>query len=101
MEDKEGKIKSILIRIFEIKLEKQDIVRNQQYEKVAQLRDMERQLERTIYCLLYGTDDSYDYRKYDDALVIYFKENFNVDYYKSIDSYRQVIRMIKLDELGI
>ena len=50
-----------LTRIYEIKEEKNSVVRNQQYEKAAKLKDEERTLERKAYCILFDTtDDSYE-----------------------------------------
>lgn len=90
-----------LTRIYEIKEEKNSVVRSQQYEKAAKLRDEERTLERKAYCILFDTtDDSYDWAKYEDGIIKYLKENYDIDYH-SINSLKQMMRIIKLDDLGI
>lgn len=94
-------LNKMLIQLYEIKKQKNDVVRNQQYEKAAKLRDIERNLEREAYCLLFNsTDDSYDWKKYEEGIVKYFKDNYDIDYH-SINSLAQINRIIKLDELGI
>lgn len=90
-----------LTRLYEIKEEKSVVVRNQQYEKAAKLRDEERTLERKAYCILFDTtDDSYDWKKYEDGVRKYLKDNYDIEY-SSINSFKQMMRIIKLDDLGI
>ena len=94
-------LNKILIQIYEIKKQKNDVVRNQQYEKAAKLRDIERNLEREAYCLLFNsTDDSYDWKKYEEGITKYLKDNYDIEY-NSVNSFTQINRIIKLDELGI
>lgn len=90
-----------LTRLYEIKEEKSVVVRSQQYEKAAKLRDEEKNLSRKAYCILFDTtDDSYDWNKYDDGIRKYLKENYNIEY-DSIESFKQMVRIMKLNDLGI
>lgn len=96
-----SELSKMLIQLYEIKKQKNDVVRNQQYEKAAKLRDIKRNLEREAYCLLFNsTDDSYDWNKYDDGIRKYLKENYNIEY-DSIESFKQMVRIMKLNDLGI
>lgn len=91
----------LLIEIFNIKEQKNFVVRSQQYEKAAMLRDSERTLERKIFAILYG-DEDYDTKKYEVAINKYLKDKYDIDYdYKDYGSVRQIIREFKLKDLGI
>lgn len=93
----------LIIKVCEIKEQKNTIVRDQQYEKAAALRDIERNTEKKIYYILYdvnGDDSGYDWKKYEFGINKYLKDEYNIDY-KSVGSYKQILRTIKLKELGI
>ena len=66
-----SKLESLLIEIFEVKEEKNIVIKSQQYERAAHLRDRERILERDFYILLNGEDSKYDWKKYEDCVDKY------------------------------
>jgi len=95
-------IDTLLIENFELKLKKHEVVKNQQYEKAARLRDSEKYIERKVWELLSGKSvDEYDYKEYDKMISSYLKERYNIDFIESPSSYRQLVRDIKLKSIGI
>lgn len=91
----------ILNKIFELKKEKSKFIFIQSYEKAAQIRDKERDLERKLLALEGIRVKDMDELYY--QMRSYFNKNFEIDYsinYKE-DIHKQFIRQMKLNELGI
>jgi hypothetical protein len=94
------KINNLICELFDIKYEKVIVVKKQQYENAARLRDVERIVESKLYTLIFPNKD-YDWSKLKEWLVTYLKENYNIDYSNDIHNLKETIREIKLKQLGI
>ena len=91
----------LLYQIFEIKKEKSKWISIQSYEKAAQSRDLERDLERKLLAL-----EGVHVSNVDELLQqmeFYFKKYLGIDYSLNYNEgvHKQFIRQMKLNELGI
>lgn len=91
----------LLYQIFEVKKEKSKWISIQSYEKAAQSRDKERDLERKLLALEGVRVTSVV--ELSQQMCFYFKKYFGIDYSLNYneDIHKQFIRQLKLKELGI
>ncbi len=97
-----NEIDNLLCDLFEIRNSKHSVIKKQKYEKAAELRDSERQLEVKIYKILYS-EELYDWEKLSEGISKYCFDTYGFIYdNKDYDSnFRETIREIKLKQLGI
>jgi uncharacterized protein YfkK (UPF0435 family) len=94
-------LNNLFFELSDIKFSKLKVINSQKYEKAAELRDSERNIERKIYSIIYG-NDIYDSKKLSDGLNDYCLKNFGFTYESlNQENIRQKIREIKLKQLGI
>ena len=94
-------IDGLILEMLEIKQQKNIVVQKQQYENAANLRDKERDIEKNIFSMVFP-DEEHDYVSFGTWLRSYLLERFGIEYnYDSVQLIRQIMRQIKLDELGI
>lgn len=94
------KINNLIINLYDVKGEKNTVIRKQMYEKAAFLRDREREIERNLYSMIFG-GDIYNQVNLDNWLKTYLKEYYNIEHDSDITTFRETIREIKLKQLGI
>jgi hypothetical protein len=96
----------LILELIEVKYEKSQCARNQEYEKAAHLRDTEKTLEKKIYHLITKTetDNIYITRVYMETIDNYIIENYGINYpniWINLDEAKAFIRELKLKIMGI
>ena len=96
----------LILELIEVKYEKSQCARNQEYEKAAHLRDTEKSLEKKIYHIIAGNeiDKHYMPRIYQETIDNYITENYGVNYpntWINTDDAKSIIRELKLKIMGI
>jgi len=89
----------LILEVFDITLKKLTHIKLQQYEKAANLRDLERDLEVSIYEKLTG-GSKYSSSSYVSVMNEYCMKEYGFGY-KEPESLIQLKRHIKLKNLGI
>jgi len=97
---------NLILELIEVKYEKSQCARNQEYEKAAHLRDTEKTLEKKIYHLITKTetDNIYITRVYMETIDNYIIENYGINYpniWINLDEAKAFIRDLKLKIMGI
>jgi hypothetical protein len=97
---------NLILELIEVKYEKSQCARNQEYEKAAHLRDTEKTLEKKIYHLITKTetDNIYITRVYMETIDNYVIEKYGFDYpniWINLDEAKAFIRDLKLKIMGI
>jgi hypothetical protein len=97
---------NLILELIEVKYEKSQCARNQEYEKAAHLRDTEKTLEKKIYHLITKTetDNIYITRVYMETIDNYVIEKYGFDYpniWINLDDAKAFIRELKLKIMGI
>lgn len=95
------KLNNLICELFDIKFEKNEVVKSQHYEKAAELRDKERGIERKLFPLIFPSNQLYDWEKLKNWIRIYLKDNYDIDYEDNNGNLKETIREIKLKQLGI
>ena len=96
------KINNLIFELFDIKYEKGLVVKKQQYENAARLRDDERKVEDKLYSVIFPKNSDYNRIDLEEWLTIYLKDNYNIVYDRyAIENLKLTIREIKLKQLGI
>lgn len=95
---------NLLCQLFELKEKKTGYIRNQKYDKAADARDMEREIEKKIL-VINGVNldgawstvvDGKIYRKLDEL----FLDRWNIHYTGNYTfEYKQLLRQIKLQQI--
>ena len=98
-------IDEIISNLFITVKAKRSVIRSQQYEKAAQLRDNEKVLEDKLYKKIFGDPNvlpGYTGTRTEN-LEKYFLENYNTEYSKLFEeeTFKQVKREMTLRKLGI
>lgn len=96
----------LILKLIEVKYEKSQCARNQEYEKAAHLRDTEKTLEKEIYHRITETekDKHYTTKVYMETIDNYIIENYGFDYpniWINLDDAKAFIRELKLKIMGI
>ena len=94
------KINNLIINLYDVKAEKNSIIKKQMYERAAFLRDEERTIERNLYSMIFG-GEIFKQVNLDNWLKTYLKEYYNIEHDSDITNFRETIREIKLKQLGI
>jgi hypothetical protein len=94
------KINNLIINLYDVKAEKNSVIKKQMYEKASFLRDEERTIERNLYSMIFS-GKVFNQIDLDNWLKSYLKEYYNIDYDSDISNFRETIREIKLKQLGI
>jgi hypothetical protein len=97
---------NLILELIEVKYEKSQCARNQEYEKAAHLRDTEKILEKKIYHIISGNeiDKHYTTKVYQETIDNYVIENYGVNYpsvWINTDDAKSIIRELKLKIMGI
>jgi hypothetical protein len=97
---------NLILELIEVKYEKSQCARNQEYEKAAHLRDTEKTLEKRIYHIITKskTDKHYTTKTYQEIINNYVIEKYGFDYpniWINLDEAKAFIRDLKLKILGI
>ena len=97
---------NLILELIQVKYEKSQCARNQEYEKAAHLRDTEKTLEKKIYHLITKTetDNIYITRVYMETIDNYVIEKYGFDYpniWINLDDAKAFIRELKLKIMGI
>ena len=97
---------NLILELIEVKYEKSQCARNQEYEKAAHLRDTEKTLEKKIYHIISGNeiDKHYTTKVYMETIDNYIIENYGFDYpniWINLDDAKAFIRELKLKIMGI
>ena len=97
---------NLILELIEVKYEKSQCARNQEYEKAAHLRDTEKNLEKKIYHIISGNeiDKHYTLKVYMETIDNYIIENYGFDYpniWINLDDAKAFIRELKLKIMGI
>ena len=82
------KINNLIINLYDVKAEKNSVIKKQMYEKASFLRDEERTIERNLYSMIFS-GKVFNQIDLDNWLKTYLKEYYNIDYdsiYKKVDS---------------
>jgi hypothetical protein len=93
-------INNLMFEFFDIKYQKSLVIKKQQYEKAAMLRDSERKVGGKLFDAIF-TKQPHDWKLLDEWLNIHLKDNYGLDYNDDIDNLKLTIREIKLKQLGI
>jgi len=96
----------LILELIQVKYEKSQCARSQEYEKAAHLRDTEKNLEKKIYHRITKTetDNIYITRVYIETIDNYIIEKYGFDYpniWINLDDAKTFIRELKLKILGI
>ena len=97
---------NLILELIEVKYEKSQCARNQEYEKAAHLRDTEKTLEKKIYHIISGNeiDKYYTTKVYQETIDNYVIEKYGFDYpniWINLDEAKAFIRELKLKIVGI
>ena len=97
---------NLILELIEVKYEKSQCARNQEYEKAAHLRDTEKNLEKKIYHIISGNeiDKHYTTKVYQETIDNYVIEKYGFDYpniWINLDEAKAFIRELKLKIVGI
>jgi len=96
------KINNLIFELFDIKYAKSLVVKKQQYENAAKLRDDERKVEDKLFLVIFPQAQDYDRSSLEEWLTIYLKDNYGIVYDRhTSESLKGTIREIKLKQLGI
>jgi hypothetical protein len=96
----------LILELIEVKYEKSQCARNQEYEKAAHLRDTEKTLEKKIYHLITKTETDNIYITIGcmETIDNYVIEKYGFDYpniWINLDDAKAFIRELKLKIMGI
>ena len=97
---------NLILELIEVKYEKSQCARNQEYEKAAHLRDTEKILEKKIYHIISCNeiDKHYTTKVYQETIDNYVIEKYGFDYpniWINLDEAKAFIRELKLKIVGI
>lgn len=95
-----NQIDSLILDMLDIRLKKHKSIKRQNYDRAAHYRDKEKEISRKIYHLFTDISETYDWRIFEQKIDKYCKDNFGISYLES-DSYKQLMREIKIRNLGI
>ena len=96
----------LILELIEVKYGKSICAKNQEYEKAAKYRDIEKSLEKKIYHIITDSevDKHYMTRLYQETIDVYTIENYGVNYpntWINPDDAKLIIRELKLKIMGI
>ena len=95
-----NQIDSLILDMLDLRLKKHKSIKRQNYDRDDYYRDKEKEISRKIYHLFTDMSESYDWRLFETRIDKYCQDNFGISYLES-DSYKQLMREIKIRNLGI